>query len=172
MKDHTDNRPTAPSGYSLIEIILVIVLTAILAGAAFQGIMQAVSIYTFSARDYLLNFQEGKIAMEKMVREIREASPGNIIIGTGSIQVVKSIGHGTPQDPNLAITFLQAADSNTIVRQSAAGNFTLVDNVVNDSFSAAMDGNDVVTIYFAVQAGENQFPLRTAVWPRIPDEPE
>lgn len=171
MKDNIYTRYPSTSGYTLIEIVLVIVLMTILAGFGIQGLMQAISVYTVSTRDYLLNFQEGKIAMEKMAREIREASPDNIIIGDGSIQIVKSFGHGTPQDPSLTITFVQANDDTTIERQSAAGNFTLVDNVVDDSFSAHTDGNNVVTIYFAVEAGENYYPLRTAVWPRLPVEP-
>ena len=153
-------------GFSLIEIVLVIVIITILAGAAFQALISSVSLYATAARDYLIAQQEGKIAMEKMVREIREASPNDILINTGSIQITKRIRHGTPLDPNLVVTFVQANNSTTIVRQTAAGNYTLADNIVEDSFSANMDGNDVVTINFTIEAGENQYPLRTAVWPR------
>jgi len=153
-------------GYSLIEIVLVVVIITILAGFSFQALLSSVSLYAIAARDYLIAQQEGKIAMEKMVREIREAVPSNIVITSGSIQVTKRTGHGTPLDSNLAVTFVQGNSETKIVRQSAAGNFTLANNVVEDSFSANMDNNDVVTINFAIEAGENQYPLRTAVWPR------
>ena len=156
-------------GYSLIEIVLVIVVITILAGSAFQALLSSVSLYTTAAREYLIAQQEGKIALEKMVREIREAGPNDILIATGSIQITKRPGHGTPLDPNLVVTFVQANNSTTIVRQTAAGNYTLADNIVEDSFSANMDGNDVVTINFAIEAGENQYPLRTATWPRQTD---
>ena len=142
---------------------------AILAGFAFQAILGSVSIYTTATREYLIAQQESKIAMEKMAREIRESAPGDIVITTGSIQITKKTGHVTPLDSNLSITFVQTAGATTIERQTGAGNFTLADNVIEDSFYASMDSNDVVTIYFCVEAGDNQYPIRTATWPRQTD---
>lgn len=155
-------------GFSLIELILVIVVMAVLAGFAFQAILGAVSIYITSSREYLMVHQEGKIAMEKMVREIRETSPSNLVVGTGSISFTKHTDHGTPLDPNLAVTFIQSGEENTIKRQTAAGNYILAGNILENSFTTVIDGNDVVTISFTVYDGDNEYLIRTSVWPRQP----
>lgn len=155
-------------GFSLIELTLVIVLMAVLAGFAFQGILGAVSVYVTSSRGYLMVYQEGKIALEKMVREIRETSPGNLSVGAGSISFTKHTDHVTPLDSNLFVTFVQSGDENTIKRQTGAGNYVLAGNVVSNSFTTVRDGNDVVTISFNVYDGGNQYLLRTSVWPRQP----
>jgi len=154
-------------GYTIIEIVMVIVLIALLAAFSMQAIIMATGTYTTATRDYLELYQEGKLAMEKMVREIRDTNPGRIIIGANSISFTKH--HITPKDNSLAIQFAQSG--NTIERQSAAGDFVLVENVAAGSFSPAKDSNDVVTLSFTISRGGTNIPLRTAVYPLLQPTP-
>ena len=151
-------------GYSIIELVMVIVLVTLLTAFSFQAIIMATGTYTTATRDYLELYQEGKLAMEKMVRELRDTVPTWITITTGSISFTKYADHGTPHDASLDIQFLQ--NGNTIERQSGAGSFTLAGNIETNSFMANQDSNGVVTLAFTMSRGDAQIPLRTAVWPR------
>ncbi|MDP8234833.1 MAG: type II secretion system protein [Candidatus Erginobacter occultus] len=153
----------AGSGHTLIELVVVMVLITILAGAAFMGILRAIDLYTLTTRDYLEVFQEGKVALEKIVREIRETTPGNVIVGGESIEITKKSGHTTEADNSLAVTFFKNGDK--LQRTSLAGTFDLVENVT--VFNPARDGDTgVVTIDFTLEKGGNTIRLRTAALPR------
>ena len=154
-------------GYTIIELVMVIILVTILAGASMQAIIMATGTYTTATRDYLELYQEGKLAMEKMVREIRDTNPGRVIIGTNSISFTKH--HITPKDNSFAIQFAQSG--NTIERQSGAGDFVLVENVAFESFSTSKDSNDVVNLSFTLSRGNTNMPLRTAVYPLLKPTP-
>jgi len=151
-------------GYTIIELVMVVVLVALLAASSMQAIIMATGTYTTATRDYLELYQEGKLAMEKMVRELRDTVPTWITITPGSISFTKYPDHDTPRDASLAIQFLQSG--NTIERQSGAGFFTLADNIETSSFTVNQDSNGVVTLAFTISRGNTEIPLRTAVWPR------
>ncbi len=151
-------------GYTIIELVMVVVLVALLAAFSMQAIIMATGTYTTATRDYLELYQEGKLAMEKMVRELRDTVPSWITITTGSISFTKYPEHDTPRDSSLSIQFQQSGD--TIQRQSGAGGFTLADNIEAGSFTVNQDSNGVVTLYFIVSRGNTEIPLQTAVWPR------
>ncbi|MEA1928191.1 MAG: prepilin-type N-terminal cleavage/methylation domain-containing protein [Candidatus Auribacterota bacterium] len=153
-------------GYTIIEMVMVIILVALLAAFSMQAIIMATGTYTTATRNYLELYQEGKLAMEKMVREIRDTDPSGITITTGSVTFTKQTDHDTPRDNSLAIQFQQSG--NTIERQSGAGTFTLVDNIETSSFAANQDIKGVVTLSFIISRGDTQIPLRTAVYPRQP----
>ena len=146
---------------------LVIILMAILAGFAFQAILRSVSVYTTSSRNYLMVAQEGRIAMEKMIREIRETTPGRITINSETISFTKHTG--TYQDSNLSVTFTK--NGSKIERITSAGTFDLVDNI--SIFNPGQDiGTNVVTIDFTLSKGDpatTTIRMRSAVWPRQPD---
>lgn len=153
-------------GYTIIELVMVIILVALLAAFSFQAIIMATGTYTAATRDYLELYQEGKLAMEKMVREIRDTDPAGISITTGSISFTKHTDHDTPRDSSLTIQLHQSG--NTIERQSGAGNFALVGNIESGSFLISQDSNNVVTLSFTILRGDTSIPLRTAVYPRQP----
>ena len=161
-------------GYTIIELVMVIVLVTLLAAFSMQAIIMATGTYTTATRNYLELYQEGKLAMEKMVREIRETNPSSITITTNSISFTKKTDHYTPQDSSLAIQFQQSG--NTIERLSGAGVFTLVDNIETGTFTPNQDINGVVTLSFTIARGDTNIPLRTAAYPRqiptpIPPQP-
>jgi len=160
-------RCRSSDGYTIIETTVVIVLVALLAAFSFQAIIMATDTYLTATQEYLEIFQEGKTALEKMAREIKETDPGSVGFASGSVSFTKHTDHDTPEDSSLDVTFKQVG--NTIERQTAAGDFTLTENVAGGSFSAAIDGNNVVTLNFTVAKGSGVINLRTAVLPRLPE---
>lgn len=151
-------------GYTLIEMVVVMVLIAILAGFSIQAIILSTETYITATRDYLELFREGYMAMEKMTREIRETDPADINITTGSIAFTKPANHETPHDPSLAVTFAQ--NGSVIERQTASGTYQLTGNVEAGSFIASMNEQSAVTLSFTLSGKNSQIPLRSAVYPR------
>lgn len=151
-------------GYTLIEMVVVMVLIAILAGFSIQAIILSTETYTITVREYLELFKEGYLAMDRMVREIRETRPEWITIAGGSISFTKPADHETPHDPSLAVTFAQSG--NVIERQTASGTFQLTGNVAAGSFIANMNEQSAVTLSFTLSGANSQIPLRSAVYPR------
>ena len=164
------NARSIPFGYSLIEMSVVIVLLSIFAGMSFQLVTSGVELYVGGTRNYLEVFYEGANAMEKMVREIRETAPEDVVIGIDSISITKSEGptggdpHVTPYDPELEIAFAYDLSEQSVVRQSDTGNYTLTGNVA--SFTPSQDDNGVVTLDLVLEKGSSQIHLRTSVFPR------
>ncbi len=151
------------SGHTLIELVVVMLLIAILSGMSFLGILRSINLYSTTTRDYLGLFQEGKIALEKIVREIRECSPEDISIGTDSIGILKKAGHATVADGSLVVDFVKNGDR--LQRVSSAGTFTLAENI--SLFNASQDGTTlVVTVDLTLARGGNTVRLRTATLPR------
>ena len=150
-------------GHTLIELVVVMVLITILTGAAFFGIIRAIDLYTMTTRDYLEVFQEGKIALEKIVRELRETTPGNVTVAAESIDLTKKTGHTTEADNSLAITFYKSGDK--LQRSSSAGTFDLVENVAIFN-PTRNEATGVVTVDLTLSKGGNTVRLRTAALPR------
>jgi prepilin-type N-terminal cleavage/methylation domain-containing protein len=153
-------------GYTIIELVMVIVLVTILAAASMQAIIMATGTYTLATRDYLELYQEGKLAMEKMSRELRDTIPSGITITSDSISFTKPTNHHTPHDSFLEIQLLQ--NGNTIERKSGSGTFTMAENIATSSFAPSQDINGVVSLAFTISRGDTSIPLRTAVYPRQP----
>jgi prepilin-type N-terminal cleavage/methylation domain-containing protein len=152
------------AGFTLIEMILVIVLIGILAAASLQGVVLGTRNYIVATRNYLELFREGKTAMERMVREIRHCRPADVTVSSGRIDIVKAIG--TPEDDiSMAVSFVQSGTQ--ITRQSSVGNFTLADNIKEGSFSCGTASNNVVTLGFILKSGDTEIKLQTKVFPRL-----
>jgi len=161
------------SGHTLVEVTLSLVLLGILAVTAFYGSLAGVDVYVVTARDYLGLFQAGRVALEKMAREIRETSPDAITISTGEVSFTKQSDHVTPLDSSETIRFYQVSGQNEIRREGdASGVRTLARDVQASSFNPSQDSNGVVTLGFVMERGDTSIPLQTAILPRVPEEEE
>lgn len=119
------------NGFSLVELVVVIVLLGIIGVASTQFVRQGVEIYTDSvARDNLQ--QQGRFAVERVARELRNALPGSVRVGgsAGNTQCIEFM------PVKGASTYLEAA-------VDAAGKTSL--NVVD--FSYAFNSGDLLAIY-------------------------
>ena len=103
------------SGFTLIELVLVIVLLGIVAVASTQFIQQGVGIYVDSARRDALQ-QQGRYAIERINRELRNALPGSVRVATNAstqcleFMPVKSASSYLQAVSNQAITSLNVVD--------------------------------------------------------------
>ncbi len=170
MKRPNDQSATS-GGHTLLELVIVTVLIAILAGVSYFGIFRSVELYTSTTRDHTEIIGEAQIALEKISREIRETAPENIILESESIALVKRTGHGTEGDPSPEVSFTR--EGSTVRRSSAAGTFDLLGNVT--AFTPSRDeASGVVTIDLTLARGDNVINLRTAAAPRqkLPEPPE
>ena len=156
-------------GYTLIELVMVVVLLAILAIFSLQAIVLSVSAYTLSVREYLELFREGYMAMDRMTQEIRETSPRMVTIATGSVTITKPPGHVTPEDSSLIVTFSQSGD--VIRRETTAGIFPLTGNVAAGSFTATMTEQSAVVLSFTLSGEGGDIPFRSAAFPRLKPTP-
>lgn len=79
-------------GFTLVELVLVIVLLGIIGAASTQFVSQGVRIYTDSVeRDRLQ--QQGRFAVERIARELRNALPGSVRVAgaAGNTQCIEFI---------------------------------------------------------------------------------
>jgi MSHA biogenesis protein MshO len=74
-------RRKSQQGFTLIELIAVVVLLGVLGAATTQYLSQSVRIYVDSARRDSLQ-QMGRFAVERVAREVRNALPGSVRVET------------------------------------------------------------------------------------------
>lgn len=88
-------RRTRQRGFTLIELVMVIVLLGIMAGVLTPFILKAMEAYTASrARADLV--AKGRLAMERIAREVRRAVPNSLsVVDSGNgIEFAHSCGGG------------------------------------------------------------------------------
>lgn len=131
-------------GFTLIEIIVVLVLVGIMAALAGLGLTTGVRGYLIAAENAEMT-QKAQLAMNRLSREIRQcatcdASATNLPFESGTFSY-DIIVEGTEDDPAGYITRTLSLDSGTLNLDANA----LVDQV--SSFTLTRDPNDeMITI--------------------------
>jgi MSHA biogenesis protein MshO len=76
-------RPSPQRGFTLIEVVMVIVLIGIIAGIMAPFITQSIDAYT-ATRSRTELVAKGRLALERISREVRQAVPNSLeAVGTG-----------------------------------------------------------------------------------------
>jgi prepilin-type N-terminal cleavage/methylation domain-containing protein len=156
-------------GFTLIEMIVVIVILAIVSAISIKFLVDSLRIYTMTVNQKTL-FDEGKLALERMCRDIRDA---NTIIATGASSVAFKRTHatGTGQDSagenirfDLSGTTLRKAKGVSGVDGSGGTPYTLADNVT--AFTVAYATYEIqLQLTLSLTSGEN-VTLQTKVHPK------
>ncbi len=94
-KLHTTNSELQ-RGFTLIEIIIVIVILSIVSAITIKFLIDGLRIYTMTVHQKTL-YDEGKLAMERMCRDIRDAM-SIIATSPSSIAFTRTNATGTGQD--------------------------------------------------------------------------
>jgi prepilin-type N-terminal cleavage/methylation domain-containing protein len=150
-------------GFTLIEIIIVIVILSIVSGITIKFLVDSLRIYTMTVNQKTL-FDEGKLALERMCRDIRDARSITSVT-TSSITFVRT--NATAQDgAGETITFQRNAGTSTLekVKASPVVTTTLVSNV--SSFSVTNSSNEIqLQLTLQLASGEN-VTLQSKVYPK------
>jgi prepilin-type N-terminal cleavage/methylation domain-containing protein len=165
-------------GFTLIEIIVVIVILSIVSAIAIKFLTDSLRIYTMTVNQKTL-LDEGKQALERMCRDIRDAQ--NILYpaasGTGNyIRFTRTNATGASQDnANEIIKFQLAIQPGGTYALQKAKNDTgpptanLASNVRNNltDFTVTRDEGNEIQLYLrlSLTSGEN-VTLQTRVYPK------
>jgi len=160
-------------GFTLIEIIVVIVILSIVSAITIKFLADSLRIYTMTVNQKTL-FDEGKLALERMCRDIRDAQSISVPGAGGSGNVITFIrNNATAQDgASETITFQRNAGNSTLekVKNSPAATRTMADNVNTFTVTrGAVATNNLDEITLALNlllgTGEN-VTLQTKVYPK------
>ena len=150
-------------GFTLIEIIIVIVILSIVSAITIKFLTDSLRIYTMTVNQKTL-YDEGKLALERMCRDIRDARS---ITGVTASSVTFVRDDATAQDiAGETIIFQRNAGANTLekVKASPASTSTMASNVT--AFAVANATNEIqLQLTLQLASGEN-VTLQTRVYPK------
>ena len=150
-------------GFTLIEIIIVIVILSIVSAITIKFLVDSLRIYTMTVNQKTL-FDEGKLALERMGRDIRDARS---ITGTTASSITFVRDDATVQDiAGETIIFQRNAGANTLekVKASPASTSTMASNVT--VFAVANATNEIqLQLTLQLTSGES-VSLQTKVYPK------
>lgn len=149
-------------GFTLIEIIVVIVILCIVSGITIKFLTDSLQIYTKTVNQKTL-LEEGKLALERMCRDIRDAR-SITSISASSITFVRN--NATVQDgAGETIIFQRNAGVGTLekVKASPSATSTMAANV--SVFAVTNATNEIqLQLTLNLSTGEN-VTLQTKVYP-------
>jgi prepilin-type N-terminal cleavage/methylation domain-containing protein len=156
-------------GYTLIELVIVLVLLSILAGIGVPMMFKTVDAWVFSSnfQDYAV--MSSVMAMNRMSREIRRLlNDANITTATSSQITFKDVGSNTITFNRSGNTLMRNSDG--LANNATALTFTYYDDLGNTIATPRVNPNDTdvrrIDIVFSVLAGSNTLNFNTEVRPQ------
>jgi prepilin-type N-terminal cleavage/methylation domain-containing protein len=148
-------------GFTLIEIIVVIVILSIASVITIKFLVDSLRIYTMTVNQKTL-LDEGKSALERMCRDIRDA---NSITGVTASSITFVRTHATAQDiAGETIIFQLNAGTLQKVKASPVSTSTMASNVT--AFAVTNATNEIqLQLTLQLTSGEN-VTLQTKVYPK------
>ncbi len=148
-------------GFTLIELIIVIVISSMVSVFTFSFIYNSIQAYRLMRIQRQL-YQEASYALERITRELRDASYN--INSTGGISFTKA--HQTPADANTFVRYYQSGTSLFRCSDSLSGLICLVNP--GSSPTNKPISNNVST--FIIQRTTNGEPCGTLSLPNCQDD--
>jgi prepilin-type N-terminal cleavage/methylation domain-containing protein len=160
-------------GFTLIEIIMVIVILCIVSAITIKFMVDSMRIYTMTVNQKTL-LDEGKLALERMCRDIRDAQSISVPAAGVSGNVITFVrNNATVQDvASESITFQRNGGNSTLekIKTSPAATSRLADNVNTFTVTrgaAATNNLDEITLLLNLRLGSGEnFILQTRVYPK------
>ena len=157
-------------GFTLIEIIIVVVILSIISAITIKFLVDGLRIYTMTVNQKTL-FDEGKLALERMCRDLRDARSITTPAAGGSgstITVLRS--NATVQDiVDESITFRLTGSTLEKVKASPAATSAIALNVstftVTRGQAATNDENQITIQLSLTSASAGSVNLQTRVYP-------
>jgi prepilin-type N-terminal cleavage/methylation domain-containing protein len=154
-------------GFTLIEIIGVIVILAIVSAISIKFLVDSLKIYSMTVNQKTL-YDEGKLALERMCRDIRDAS-GIITTTASSIAFTRTNATTGGDSAGERIRFdLNGTTSRKVKGVNPVGTggtaYTMATDVT--AFTVTNDTNEIqLTLTLSLASGEN-VTLQTKVYPK------
>ena len=166
---------SASKGYTLIEIIVVIVILSIVSAITINFLVDSLRIYTMTVNQKTL-FDEGKLAMERICRDVRDARTLSApAAGASGSTLTFTRTNATAQDSAAEVLrFTWSGTPGTALqKRKSQPSVTLVDLASNVSAftvtrgATATNNPNEITLDLTLQlaSGEN-LTLRTKVYPK------
>jgi prepilin-type N-terminal cleavage/methylation domain-containing protein len=148
-------------GFTLIEIIVVIVILSIVAAISINFLVSSLKVYTMTVNQKTL-FDEGNLALERMCRDIRDARS---ITGVTASSITFVRNNATTQDiAGETLVFQRNAGTLEKVKASPVVTSTLASNV--SAFAVTNATNEIqLQLTLSLTSGEN-VTLQTRVYPK------
>jgi prepilin-type N-terminal cleavage/methylation domain-containing protein len=158
-------------GFTLIEIIVVIVILSIVSGITIKFLIDSLKIYTMTVNQKTL-FDEGKLALERMCRDIRDARAITTPAagGSGNTIVFQRTNLTSGDGTNETLTFQLTGVNIEKVKTTPASTNVLASNVsaftVTRGVAATNNENEItLSLTLSLGTGEN-VTLQTKVYPK------
>ncbi|MFQ5861924.1 MAG: type II secretion system protein J [Candidatus Brocadiales bacterium] len=153
-------------GFTLVELIVVIVLASILGVFTFQFLTSGLRTFKdFSARKEKSN--DANLTLDRVSRELRDARLGTVSITSPSTITFTRKNTANMQDTSSTVTFTLDTASGELRRQSAAGTSVLAKNV--QDFTASWVGavqNSPILLVVTFSSSSGGIQWQTTVYPR------
>jgi prepilin-type N-terminal cleavage/methylation domain-containing protein len=148
-------------GFTLIEMIVVIVILSIASAITTKFLIDAMRIYTMTVNQKTL-YDEGKLALERMCRDIRDASS---ISGTTASSITFVRTNASAQDAaGETITFRWNGGTNPLEKVKAGTGYPMASNIY--TFNVTNTTNEIqLQLVLNLVTGEN-VTLQTRVYPK------
>jgi prepilin-type N-terminal cleavage/methylation domain-containing protein len=154
-------------GFTLIEIIIVIVILSLISAISIKFVVDSLRIYTMTVNQKIL-FDEGKLALERMVRDIRDArAVAEPDLGETVSDVRITRTNATAQDQaGEAIRFVLSGT--TLQKRKSNPSVMFIDLASNVStFTATREAAAEITIVLTLSlASGESVTLETKVYPK------
>ena len=150
-------------GFTLIEIVTVIVVLGILGAFTFTFIDNAIKTYMIADKQRNL-YQEAAYIMERMTRELRDATSTD----TTTPYTLQFTRQHTTQDTNTTIKFRRDAGTNTFYRDSGVISYVMGKNVTQFLITKSTPTlcGSYLTLSLTLSEGGQTFTLTSMVTPK------
>ena len=154
------------TGFTLIEMIMVIVILSIISVISIYLLINGAKIYAMTANQKTL-FDEGKLGLERMCRDIRDASSiASPAGGSSGASITFTRAHATAQDiANETITFQLTGSNLQKAKASPSATSTLAGNVSTFTVTRGVSNEIQLQLTLSLGTGEN-VTLQTKVYPK------
>jgi type II secretory pathway component PulJ len=153
-------------------MVITIVVLSIASAVGLHFLVNSARIYTMSLNQKTL-FEEGKLALERMCRDIRDANaiPLPAAGGSGTLITVRRTNATAQDSANENVTFRLTGNTLEKVKTTPAVTSAMAGNVSAFTVTRGGDNEIALVLILSLSSGEN-VTLQTKAYPKnLPDIP-